>query len=76
MNWRVMNFVEEKIVVATTRPETMFGDIAVAVHPSDERYRRFIGKHVTLPFTSRRLPVIADESVQVSFGTGELCFFC
>lgn len=58
------------IVVATTRPETMLGDTAVAVHPEDERYRSFIGKFVILPLIKRRIPVIADKSVDPEFGTG------
>lgn len=58
------------ITVATTRPETMFGDTAVAVHPADERYKRFIGKTVKLPLTERELPVIADDFVDREFGTG------
>jgi valyl-tRNA synthetase len=58
------------VVVATTRPETMLGDTAVAVHPEDERYRSLIGKYVLLPLMDRRLPVIADEAVDPSFGTG------
>ena len=58
------------VVVATTRPETMLGDTAVAVHPDDERYRSLIGKEVELPVVGRRIPVIADEYVDASFGTG------
>jgi valyl-tRNA synthetase len=61
---------DTSIVVATTRPETMLGDTAVAVHPGDERYKHMIGKTVELPFTGRRIPVIADEHVDPSFGTG------
>ncbi|MDH7516660.1 MAG: valine--tRNA ligase, partial [Bacteroidota bacterium] len=60
----------EHIVVATTRPETMLGDTAVAVHPSDDRYRRFIGRKVLLPLMNREIPVIADEYVDPAFGTG------
>jgi len=60
----------EHLVVATTRPETMLGDAAVAVHPEDERYRRLIGKTVELPLTGRRIPVIADEYVDREFGSG------
>ncbi|MGH7728966.1 MAG: valine--tRNA ligase [Vulcanimicrobiaceae bacterium] len=56
--------------VATTRPETMLGDVAVAVHPGDERYRTLVGREVILPLVGRRLPVIADEAVDPSFGTG------
>ncbi|MDI3256547.1 MAG: valine--tRNA ligase [Kyrpidia sp.] len=58
------------LVVATTRPETMFGDVAVAVHPEDDRYRTWIGKTVRLPLTDREIPVIADAYVDPSFGTG------
>ena len=58
------------VVVATTRPETMLGDVAVAVHPDDERYRSLVGKEVTLPLTGRTIPVIADEYVDPAFGTG------
>lgn len=59
-----------EVIVATTRPETMLGDTAVAVHPDDERYKHFIGKTVKLPLTAREIPVIADEFVDTSFGTG------
>ncbi|HEX5047250.1 MAG TPA: valine--tRNA ligase [Gammaproteobacteria bacterium] len=58
------------LVVATTRPETMLGDTAVAVHPEDERYQRWVGKHVRLPLADRLIPVIADEYVDREFGTG------
>lgn len=58
------------ITIATTRPETMFGDTAVAVHPEDKRYQKFIGKHVIVPFVERKVPVIADEHVKPEFGTG------
>jgi valyl-tRNA synthetase len=58
------------IVVATTRPETMLGDTAVAVHPEDERYLGFHGKEVALPLTNRRIPVITDSRVEREFGTG------
>lgn len=56
--------------VATTRPETMLGDTAVAVHPEDERYKQYIGKTVILPIVNREIPVIADEYVDMEFGTG------
>jgi valyl-tRNA synthetase len=59
-----------EIVVATTRPETMLGDTAVAVHPDDERYTSFVGKTVDLPLTGRKIPVIADAFVDKAFGTG------
>lgn len=58
------------ITVATTRPETMLGDTAVAVHPKDKRYSRFIGKTVRLPLTTREIPIIGDEFVDQQFGTG------
>ncbi len=58
------------VVVATTRPETMLGDTAVAVNPDDERYRSFVGKRVTLPLTGRTIPVVADAFVDREFGTG------
>ncbi|HTZ17840.1 MAG TPA: class I tRNA ligase family protein, partial [Dissulfurispiraceae bacterium] len=58
------------ITVATTRPETMLGDTAVAVHPDDERYLRFINKTVPLPLTDRNIPVISDNMVDPAFGTG------
>src|SRR5205809_4531940 len=58
------------LTVATTRPETMLGDVAVAVNPDDERYTRFVGKEVELPLTGRRIPVIADAAVDKAFGTG------
>jgi valyl-tRNA synthetase len=61
---------DEKIIVATTRPETMLGDTAVAVHPDDERYHHLIGKKAVLPLVGRLLPVIADEVVERLFGTG------
>lgn len=61
---------EEAIIVATTRPETMLGDTAVAVHPDDERYRHLIGKRVNLPLMNRPIPVISDEFVDKEFGTG------
>ena len=59
-----------EIVVATTRPETMLGDTAVAVHPDDERYKAYIGATVKLPLTNREIPIIADEFVDKNFGTG------
>ncbi|MGD2057076.1 MAG: valine--tRNA ligase, partial [Gammaproteobacteria bacterium] len=58
------------LVVATTRPETMLGDTAVAVHPQDERYRHLVGKTVSLPLAGREIPVIADDYVDPEFGTG------
>jgi valyl-tRNA synthetase len=61
---------KEHVVVATTRPETMLGDTAVAVHPDDERYQHLIGKKVLLPLANREIPIIADSSVDREFGTG------
>ncbi len=58
------------LVVATTRPETMLGDQAVAVHPDDERYRHLVGKTITLPLVGREIPIIADDYVDLEFGTG------
>ena len=58
------------IVVATTRPETMFGDVAIAVNPNDYKYKDLVGKEVYIPLTNRRIPIIADEYVDKSFGTG------
>ena len=63
---------DEYIPVATTRPETILGDTAVAVHPEDERYQKFIGKNVIVPILGREIPVIADEYVTREFGTGAL----
>ncbi len=61
---------DESVVVATTRPETMLGDVAVAVHPEDERYAHLVGKMLKLPLTDREIPVIADDYVDKDFGTG------
>lgn len=58
------------IIVATTRPETIFGDVAIAVHPSDKKYSELIGKTVMIPLSGRQIPIIADEYVDKSFGTG------
>jgi len=58
------------VVVATTRPETILGDTAVAVHPEDERYRALVGRELELPLTGRRIPVVADEYVDMEFGSG------
>jgi valyl-tRNA synthetase len=60
----------ESLVVATTRPETMLGDTAVAVHPEDERYKHLVGKKAVLPLMNREIPIIADEMVDREFGTG------
>ena len=63
---------DETLVIATTRPETMLGDTAVAVHPDDERYQHLIGNNVMLPLLDRPIPIIGDEHVQSEFGTGAL----
>jgi valyl-tRNA synthetase len=63
---------DEFIPVATTRPETILGDTAVAVHPEDERYRKYVGRKVVVPMLGRRIPVIADDYVTREFGTGAL----
>ena len=71
--WYIKYYVkgsEEFITIATTRPETMLGDTAVAVHPEDERYKHLIGKTLILPLVNREIPVIADEYVDKEFGTG------
>ena len=60
------------IVIATTRPETMFGDVAIAVNPKDYKYKDLIGKQVCIPLTGRAIPIIADEYVDMEFGTGAL----
>ena len=61
---------DEVIVVATTRPETMLGDTAVAVNPNDERYQHLLGKHIALPLCNRQIPIIADDYVDAEFGSG------
>ena len=71
--WEIRYPLEDgsgSVVVATTRPETMLGDVAVAVHPDDDRYRRMVGKKVRLPLADKLIPVIADEYVDPAFGTG------
>ena len=71
--WHIAYPVEDsqdKLIVATTRPETIFGDMAVAVNPKDSRYKKFIGQYITLPFVGRKIPIIGDEYVDMEFGTG------
>jgi valyl-tRNA synthetase len=71
--WEIRYPLEDgsgSISVATVRPETMLGDLAVAVHPADDRYRSFVGKKVLLPLTGKKIPVIADDYVDPQFGTG------
>lgn len=74
--WQIKYLLEgdpsQALVVATTRPETLFGDVAVAVHPDDERYTKFHGKKVILPLRNKAIPVIADAYVDKAFGTGAL----
>ncbi len=69
--WHIRYTGEEgDIVVATTRPETMLGDTAIAVNPNDKKYTHMIGKYVTVPIVNRKIPIIADEFVELGFGTG------
>ena len=71
--WEIRYPLEDgsgSVVVATTRPETMLGDVAVAVNPKDDRYKALIGKYVTLPLANRRIPIIGDDYVDPAFGTG------
>lgn len=70
LRYPVTGSAEEFITVATTRPETMLGDVAVAVHPDDPRYQSLIGKTVSLPLANREIPIIADAAVDPQFGTG------
>lgn len=70
VNYQLTN--GEKIQVATTRPETIFGDTAICVNPEDERYKHLIGSMVTIPIVNREIPLIADEYVDMEFGTGAL----
>ena len=69
-DWRIGESDARSITVATTRPETLLGDTAIAVHPEDERYAALIGREALLPALGRRIPIIADESVDREFGTG------
>jgi valyl-tRNA synthetase len=69
MNYPISG-TNEVMTVATTRPETMLGDSAVAVHPDDERYQQYIGKTIDLPLSNRKIPIIADDYVDMEFGTG------
>ncbi|WP_300330357.1 valine--tRNA ligase [Fusobacterium sp.] len=63
---------DEYLIIATTRPETMLGDVAIAVHPDDERYQKFIGKKAILPLVGREIDIVADKYVDMEFGTGAL----
>ena len=67
-------YSDEEIVVATTRIETMLGDTGVAVHPDDARYKHLHGKFVKHPLLDRRMPIVADDFVDMSFGTGKLSY--
>ena len=70
IDYPLVNNQEEKLTVATTRPETMLGDVAVMVHPDDDRYKKLIGSNVILPLIGREIPIIADDYVDMEFGTG------
>ena len=70
INYPIVGEEGRFVEIATTRPETLLGDTAVAVNPSDERYKDLIGKMLKLPLTDREIPVIADEYVDKEFGTG------
>lgn len=72
IRYQVANVKEEYIDIATTRPETLFGDLAVAVHPDDNRYKAYIGKHAHVPFTNRTIPIVADMHAEQDKGTGAL----
>jgi valyl-tRNA synthetase len=61
---------DKELLIATTRPETLLGDQAIAVHPKDKRYKKLIGRSVILPIVNREIPIIADEMVDMEFGTG------
>lgn len=67
----MLSTADERIIIATTRPETMLGDTAIAVHPDDERYKHLHGKFAVHPFLDRRIPIITDPiTVDMAFGTG------
>ncbi len=71
--WHIRYPIEnssEEFIIATTRPETMLGDTGVAVHPDDERYQHLVGKNAILPLVGRKLPIVADDYVELGFGTG------
>lgn len=72
MRYEIVERPGEYIQISTTRPETIMGDVAVAVHPEDERYQDLVGLHVWRPFPRAQIPIIADEAVQKDFGTGAL----
>jgi valyl-tRNA synthetase len=68
LKFKIKNF----LIIATTRPETIFADVAIAVNPKDKKYKQYIGQFVTIPLTNRKIPIIADENVDPAFGTGAL----
>ncbi len=71
--WHIQYTIKEtneNITIATTRPETLFGDTAVAINPNDERYKHLLGKHISLPISGRDIPIIADDYVDIEFGSG------
>ena len=70
VNYHIKDSDDEKITIATTRPETILGDLAVAVNPKDERYKDLVGKTVILPLVNREIPIIADDYVDMEFGSG------
>lgn len=70
VRYKVKDTEDEWVIIATQRPETIMGDVAIAVNPSDERYKKLIGKKVLVPFINREIPVIADDYVDKEFGTG------
>ncbi|MEQ8303754.1 MAG: valine--tRNA ligase [Cyclobacteriaceae bacterium] len=70
VRYKIKDSEDDYVVIATQRPETIMGDVAIAVNPNDERYKKIIGKHVLVPFINREIPVIADDYVDKEFGTG------
>ncbi|MBL7875587.1 MAG: valine--tRNA ligase [Cyclobacteriaceae bacterium] len=70
VRYKVKDTEDEWVVIATQRPETIMGDVAIAVNPSDERYKKLVGKKILVPFINREIPVIADDYVDKAFGTG------
>lgn len=72
MRYEIVEHPGEYVQISTTRPETLMGDVAVAVHPDDERYTDLVGKHVWRPFPRAKIPIIADKAVEKEFGTGAL----
>jgi valyl-tRNA synthetase len=70
VKYKIKDTADEWVIIATQRPETIMGDVAIAVNPTDERYKKLIGKKVLVPFINREIPVIADDYVDKTFGTG------